>query len=112
MVAASSRGLIHSADHLGEELAVEIGEDDADCARLAGDEGSCAGVWDVAESRGDFTDAVFGGRTHGSSPREHAGHGGDGDTCFASDVLDGDHGAADYGRGGYSAPAAVRALVM
>jgi hypothetical protein len=60
MEAAEACGDVNPADHLREELAVQIGEEDADRAGPARDEASGATVRYIAKGGGDVVDASAG----------------------------------------------------
>lgn len=88
MIAGAAGGDVDSADDLGEEFAVEIGEENADSAGATGNEASGAGVWDIAERGGDVTDAAAGFFADWAAAVENAGDCSHGDAGFARDVPD------------------------
>src|SRR4026207_808320 len=52
------RGVVQAADHFGEELAIQIGKENAQRVGLAGDEAARSRMWDVAHPAGDFTNEL------------------------------------------------------
>ena len=97
VVAAAPGGDVDAANDLREELAVEIGEEDANRGRLAGDEASRSAVGDVAKCVGDIADAASGFFCHRPPAVEHPRDRCDGNAGFSGYIPDRNH--RPHGRG-------------
>jgi hypothetical protein len=91
--AVMPRRQVDAADDLGEELTIEVREEDTHGARLLGDQAARHRMRRVAEPSGDFQDALAGLLPDGSLLVEHPGHRGDRDPGSTGNLLDrGAHG--------------------
>src|SRR5579864_4161989 len=88
VIAAAVGGRVDAAHHLGEELAVEIGEQHADGVGLVGDQAAGGAVGGVAQPLGDLEDAAAGLGTDRPLVVEHPRDGRDRDLGLPRDLLD------------------------
>ena len=72
VIARLAGGAVDSPNDFRKEFSVEIREQNAECARLAGDEASRACVGDVAEGSGNLSDSESGCFAHRTSTIENA----------------------------------------
>ena len=86
------RRVVHAANHLGEKLAVQIGEKHADRFGLARDQAARDAVGRVTQPRRDLANPLPRLLTDGSAFVEHAGHGRHRHARFSSDVFYRCHG--------------------
>src|SRR6185437_5939776 len=98
MVAPALRRLVNAPDHLREELAVQIGEDNADGRGAIGDETARGAVRRISKPGGDVEDVAPRVIGHGCAPVAGTGHRGDRHAGFACNVLDGHHERAPRSR--------------
>jgi hypothetical protein len=85
------RRLIDTADDFGEELSVEVRQENTDGAGATGDQAAGGAVRAVAQPRGHFAHPASGDFLNEVTAVLDSGHRGDGDSCRTGYILDRDH---------------------
>jgi hypothetical protein len=93
VIAGAAGGNVDSTDDFGEELTVEVGEENSDGTGTTGNEAPGAAVWDIAERGSDVADAATGFFADWAATVKDSGDCGNGDAGFASDIPDRDYGS-------------------